>query len=364
MGATLVSRAGLDFSVAPSADAARIGDLPDDLRVIVLGPGVPRAEAFAIARSVSDTRPAAATLLVSNDSSAELLRQALRSGLTDVVAMPGGDLAELQAAFDAALERASRLHAPGAVQTLPHRGRLFTVLSTKGGVGKSVISCNVAVSLAELGKSTVLVDLDLKSGDVGIMLQLRPERTIADAAIECDHLDDEMLRGFVVDHPSGVHALLAPARPDDSSLVTAPRVNRILDLLLKMYDVVIVDTPPVIDDCVLTAVDKSTRVLLVSTVDVTSVKDARYGAQRLRSLGYSDDVTLLIVNRADSKVFLDPVEVERAVGLKIAARIPSDRVVPRCVNKGVPVVDEAPRSAVARSLREIAAVLARAGETS
>jgi len=364
IGATLASHGALGFSAVPSPNVGVLGELPDDLRVVVLGPGVPHPEAFEFARGISDTRPSVATLLVSHDTSADLLRRALRSGLTDVVSMLEGDLEELQTAFDVALERSLRMKAPAADQTRPHRGRAFTVLSTKGGVGKSVVAVNVAVSLAGLGKSTVLVDLDLGSGDVGIMLQLNPQRTIADAAIECDNLDEEMLRGFITEHPSGLHVLLAPPGREEASLVTAPRLNRILDLLLGMYDAVVVDTPPVIDDCILTAVDKSARVLLVTTVDVTSVKDARLAAQQLRALGYSDDSMRLILNRSDSRVFLDPVEVERAVGLDIAARIPSDRIVPRSVNKGVPVIDESPRSAVARSLKGLAASLFSEGDSS
>jgi pilus assembly protein CpaE len=365
IGTALAARADVDFRVVSSVDPKVLAD--QDLQVIVVGPGVPQADSLEFARGVSEVRPNVGTLLVAENVSTELLRLALRSGLSDVVAAPEGDLAELQAAFDAVLQRSMRTRVPAGVGSALDAARhatVITVLSTKGGVGKSILASNIAVSLAELGKNTVLVDLDLRSGDLGIMLGLKPERTIAGAAMDCDHLDEEMLRGFLVDHSSGLHVLLAPSQPDDAALVSAPRLSRILDLLVKMCDVIIIDTSPIIDDVILTAVDKSDLVYLVVTMDVASVKDARLDLHRLESLGYSAESVRLMLNRADSRVFLDPGDVETAVGLRVYARIPSDRLVSRSVNKGVPVVIEAPRSAVAKSLAGIARMIAGNGGSS
>jgi pilus assembly protein CpaE len=121
-----------------------------------------------------------------------------------------------------------------------------------------------------------------------------------------------------------------------------------------MFDVVVIDTPPILDDAVLTAVDKSSRIFVVATMDVASIKDTRMSIHRLRKLGYTNGSVKLLLNRADSKVLLELSDVEKAIGLEVSAKIPSDRLVPRSVNKGVPVVLDSPRSAVARSLGEIA----------
>jgi len=361
IGTSLAERIKVSWRPVPSIDALAI--LEDtEPRVIVIGPGVSQAAALEFAEGLSEAKPDIGTLLIANEVSTELLRLALRSGLSDVVAVLGDDLTELQSAFAATLQRGARMRAPSADEAVPiHHALVLTVLSSKGGVGKSVIASNLAISLAKLGKSTALVDLDLKSGDLGIMLQLKPNRTIADAAMDCERLDEEMMRGFLVEHSSGVHVLLSPPRVEDVTLVSAPRLSRILDLLANIYEVVVIDTPSQVDDCVMTAVDKSDLVYLVATMDVASVRDARLALQRLKSLGYPDGSVRLLLNRADSRVFLEPAEVERAIGLPISARIPSDRLVPRSVNKGVPVVIEAPRSAVARSLAEIALSIAREG---
>src|SRR5574340_399843 len=108
--------------------------------------------------------------------------------------------------------------------------RVVTVFSTKGGVGKSVLATNLGVALAlDKQRTVVLIDLDLESGDVGIMLNMQPVHTILDAAQAVDRLDTEMLKGLLVAHESGLLALLSPVRPEDAEMITAARAGRIID---------------------------------------------------------------------------------------------------------------------------------------
>jgi pilus assembly protein CpaE len=181
-----------------------------------------------------------------------------------------------------------------------------------------------------------------------------PDRTIFDAAQAFDRLDAEMLEGFLIAHDSGLRALLAPVRPEDAESVTAGRVAQILRTLRKLADVVVVDTPASLSDVVLTALEQSDVILAVATMDVPSVKNTKVALQKLHQLGLDGRGVQLVLNRADSKVWLDPHEIERAMSDRIIARVPSDRLVPRCVNMGVPVVLHSPRSAVARSISALA----------
>ena len=164
----------------------------------------------------------------------------------------------------------------------------------------------------------------------------------------------EMLKGLLVKHESGVRALLAPVRPEDAEMVTAARVGRIIDLVRQMADFVVIDTPGNMSEVVLTAVDKSNVVLAVSTMDMPSVKNMRVAVQKLSQLGYGNGLIKLTLNRADSKVLMEVSDVEDALGSKVFVRIPSDRLVPRSVNKGVPIVSDQPKSGVARSIVELA----------
>lgn len=333
-----------------------------DALVVVFGPSLPLDGVMEAAEFVVTRQPATASVLVVPKITTELMRQAMRAGFNDVVGADGtfGEVAS--AVLDAGADALKRREASG-VATAGHattdgRGHVVTVFSTKGGVGKTVIASNLGVALAgQLGKRTILLDLDLRFGDTGIMLRLKPERTIYDAMQSFERLDASMMRGYLTRHPSGLDVLLAPLRPEDAERVTATRLARIIALLREDADVVIIDTPAAFDDTVLTAIDKSDEVFAVATMDVASIKNTRISLQKLRQLGYGDDLVKLVLNRADSKVWLEVPEVERAVEGEIVARIPSDRLVPRSVNKGAPVVIDAPKSPVARSLVDLARLI-------
>jgi pilus assembly protein CpaE len=354
---------GQEVVVAPAL--GRLSDQIEesDAQVVVFGPSMPLDGALEAGEAVAARAIPTATVLVVPKVTTELMRQAMRAGFSDVVGADGtfGEVAA--AVLDAGVDATKRRSASGAPSSGANnsggRGKVVSVFSTKGGVGKTVIASNLGVALAgQLGLRTVLLDLDLQFGDTGIMLQLKPERTIYDAVQSFDRLDAAMLKGFLTHHKSGLDVLLAPVRPEDAESVTATRLARIIAILREIADIVVVDTPAAFDDIVLTAIDKSDEVYAVATMDVASIKNTRISLQKLRQLGYSKDLVKLVLNRADSKVWLELPEVERAMEGEIVAKIPSDRLVPRSVNKGNPVVIEAPKSAVAKSLLDMARMLA------
>jgi len=322
-------------------------------QLLVIGPTVPVDSALDCVRTLRDDGVGAGIVLCPTEITQNLLHDALRAGADDVVAAAALP-AEMGEVFGEVLRRI-RTRAGTVEPTAPApAGRVVTVLSMKGGVGKTVVSSNLAVAIAGLGKSVALVDLDLQFGDVGIVLGLEPTQTIVGAVQSGERLDADMLRGFLVEHSSGVRALLAPTLPEDAEIVTASRIDRILGLLVTMFDYVIIDTPPTLDEAVLTALDRSDRVLVVTMMDVASIKNSRVSLQKLRQLGYNGSLVDIMLNRADSKVYLKAEEVEEVIGMPIKYRLPSDLQIPRSVNKGVPVVLDAPRSHPARVLEETA----------
>ena len=337
--------------------------------VLVLGPGIPLDAALDVGEALATARPAIAVVLVAEDPSTETLRSAMRAGLRDVVSADEQHDDEIASAVHEAYEAtvAARLGADEAGES-PSTGpsaKVVTVFSTKGGVGKSVLATNLAVALAsDPERTVVLIDLDLESGDDGIMLNLAPAHTICDAVQAIERLDTEMLRGLLVSHSSGAKVLLAPVQPEDAEMITSAKVGRIIDLVRQIADVVIIDTPGALDEVVLTAIDKSDVVLAVAMMDMPSVKNMRVSLQKLAQLGYRDGLVKLVLNRADSKVLMEVSDVEEALATIVAARIPSDRQVPRSVNKGVPIVLEAPRSGVARSLVALASQVVGGQEAS
>lgn len=328
--------------------------------VALIGPTVPEDDALSLTAELV-AGCGAEVVLVSPKLTAESVRAAMRAGAADVLspADDPGDIAAAVARVREARHRQAAAAAEPAEEEHP-LGRVVTVFSTKGGVGKTVLATNIGVALAkEYHRKTVLVDLDLTFGDVGIMLGLEPVHTIFDAVQVFDRLDGDMLEGFLVDHSSGLRVLMAPTHPEDAESVTAGRIARILSLLRERYECVVIDTSPSFGEVVLAALDRSDDVYVVTMMDVASIKNTRISLQKLHQLGYDGNMVRLVLNRADSKVFLRPSEVEDAVGESIVAQIPSDLLVPRSVNKGVPVVLESPKSAVAKSMLALANDVAR-----
>jgi len=319
--------------------------------VVVVGPSVDTETMLAAAQALTESDPAPAVVAVGSVVDTDLMRKAMRAGVHDMLCAGDQTWAEvMQAITEAASETTARMQEAAEGSSAVSNGQIVAVMGTKGGVGKSVVATNIAASLAEQGVKVILVDLDLNSGDTGIMLSLEPVHTIRDAAMASDRLDAPMLGGLLTEHKSGAKVLLAPARPEDADVVTAARVGKILALLSGMADVVVIDTPSAWDETTLAAVDASDRILAITGMDVPSIKNTAVMLSRLKQLGRLNGTVKVVLNRADSKVLIDEKDVEKALGYRVSNRVPSDRAVPRSVNMGAPIVMEAPRSAVAKAL--------------
>jgi len=238
----------------------------------------------------------------------------------------------------------------------PGAGRVITVMAGKGGSGKSITATNLAASLTEkIGEDkVVIVDADMQFGDVALMLQIDPARTILDAAAGIDDLTEPRLDSILLRHDSGLRVLPAPLVPAGADRIVPKDVVRIVEMLRGMYPFVIVDTAPIFDDGLITLLEHSDDVLLVVDMDLPSVKNAKIALDTLRATGFDTGKILVMVNRANSKARLDLAELERALGQEVAASIPSDRLVPQSVNEGVPAVAFSPRSRVAKAFHTLA----------
>jgi len=323
--------------------------------VLVLGPSYAEGPGLSAAGRLLRAHPEISAVMVVDELSTELLQKAIRTGINDVITVPS----ELGEAVERAVENLSALPvqplAP-APEVDGGMGRITTVFSTKGGSGKSVIAANLAVVLAQRSdKPVVLVDADLQFGDVAVMLKLTPQNTIVDAVSALHRLDAQLLRSLLVTHErSGLLVLPAPTEPAFADQVSASAMVKILEVLRSFCAHVIVDTPSHFTDVVLSILEESDDIVLVAGMDIPNIKNVKIGLQTLRLLDMASSKLKLVLNRANAKVKLDVTEVERTLQLKADSLVPSDVVVPRSVNKGIPVVFDAPKSGVARSMEQLA----------
>ena len=320
--------------------------------LVVIGADIPLEAACQLAEGVRVQRPELGVILLRHRLEVTALAQALRSGVREVV--QADDLPALADAVrrSSALTMALAGHHPSVTG---REGKIVTVFSAKGGVGKTTMSTKVAAYLASTGTRTVLVDLDLMFGDVAISLQLQPQNSLRDLVAMSGHLDGQGLESVVTQHEgSGLHVIAAPSDPSDAYRVPAEVVTELLRVARGHYDYVIVDTPPSFTEQVLAAFDLSDLTLLVATLDIPAVKNLRIAINTLDTLGAPAESRSIVLNRSDAKVGLTPGDVELALKAPISVSVPNSLSVPASVNRGVPIVLDEPRGLVAMSIREVA----------
>jgi pilus assembly protein CpaE len=325
-----------------------LGDAPNELLVVV-GPDVDAAGAFALSEELRVERPEVGVVLLRRRVDVAVLGQALRAGMREVLG--ADDLTGLATAVRRSREVSAKV--AGHSSDVRRDGTVVTVFSAKGGVGKTTFSTNIGAYLASQGASVLLVDLDLAFGDVGISLQLLPQNSIADLVSMSGHIDEQGLKSIVAHHTSGLDAACAPAEPSDADRISGAVIGEMLRVAKRSYDFVVVDTPPAFTEHVLAAFDTSDLLILIATLDIPAVKNLRLTLDTLDLLGNPKDSRTVVLNRSDAKVGLRAEDVVMAIKTDIAASVPSSPAVPASVNRGVPLVLDEPKHPVSVAIRSL-----------
>lgn len=233
---------------------------------------------------------------------------------------------------------------------------ILTVASATGGCGKTFFATNLAAMVARREHRVLIVDLDLQFGEVAAALQLRPQYSIYDGLYGAkgkalpeeafaEHFDE-----LVVHHPLGFDVLTAPRDPALSDYVGARDADRVLDVVSGKYDIVVVDTPPSLNEVVLTALDRSDLVVVMASLDVPSLKNLSVFLDTIRRLKIDDSRLRLILNKVDRDVGIDVKQAQDTFNNRFVATIPQSRAVSRAMNIGKMVVETEPRSRVSRQV--------------
>ena len=290
-------------------------------------------------------------IVLSTSSPNGFLRRSFEAGAADMALFPQTK-EQLRFAMSKAIARAPRR----ALEGRRVDGRLICVLGPKGGTGKTLTSCNLAVALALAGQKVLIIDLDLQFGDVALCLGLPPEKTMYDLAVSGGALDAEKLHDYVMSHETGVEVLLAPARPDQASAITIDLLRDILVIARGTYDFVLADTPPGFTAEVIATIDASSDLVMVGTLDSLSLKNTKLGLETLSLMDYDPKKIQLVLNRADTRVGISQHDVVMVLGAEPNVFIPSDREIPRSVNEGIPITLSRPQSYAAASFHDLAGI--------
>jgi pilus assembly protein CpaE len=363
-----------DMRVIGSVGSGTAGiELARELRpdVILMDINLPDIDGISATEIITREVPGTAVVILSIQGETDYLRRAMQAGARQFLVKPfsGDELMAVIRQVDV-LEVGRRHLAVAALAPAgPPAGQTdacttLAVFSPKGGVGCSTVAVNLAVTLKQTtGKRVALVDGNLRFGDVALMLNLHDGKTIADLASLIEQMDEDLLLGTMTTHSSGVQVLAAPPRPEMAELITPDAMRRILTLLRTAFDYVIVDTWGSFEETGLAILDSADRILLVITMDMPCIKDARLFLEVVEALKYPRNKVQLVVNRFDTGQTISIQDVERSIRHRVDWKIRAGgALVTQAINQGVPFVMSHREAPVARSLQAIAADIGRSTE--
>lgn len=236
-------------------------------------------------------------------------------------------------------------------------GQVVAIFSPKGGVGVTTVAVNAAATLRkEHGQRVTLVDGSLPFGDIAVFLDLPPNRSIMDLAVNPDQIDSEYVEGALTTHQrSGMKVLLAPPRPEMAEMVTADQLRRTLAVLRESYDFTVVDTWSCLDERVLTILEVANRILLCFTLDLPAIKSTKVFLEVSELLRFPPEKIIPVLIRSTGTQGIEVRDVEATLGRPLGAQIGNDaRLASRCINEGNPIVLSQGGTPIAQDLRRVA----------
>jgi pilus assembly protein CpaE len=347
----LAGVAGLPLEVQesePRADvpAGEAGARQTDVAMVLFDGNEELALAYLQHQATQAGRPTLFALL--NTRSPVSMRRAIRAGADELLFTPldGGEVTRALLKISEARLRTERRQS----------GIVCSLTSVVGGVGVTTLSMNVALALHHaLHKQVGLVDLDLQTGGLSVMLNLEPEVSIMPLARLDKKLDSIQLEPALTKHSSGIYLLAAPKRIEESELISDLTVAAVLEVMREMFDFVIVDCGSHVDENAVAAWERSDRLFYVLNQSVVSVRCAWRFIDLFERLGLTTLEPQYVLNRSTLGHAIGEKQLEGTLGRRIFARFPADaKAVGRAELSGQDLWRVAAGSPLVRSLEEFA----------
>lgn len=351
-GLTVAGEAGYGMEAITTAQ-----DVSPD--VIFVGVNEPMERPLQTLEQIAAVMPDTPLIVVSDSKEIETARKAMLAGARDFLTRPIKPEVLRQSVLKAMeAEENRRLRKAGTVGQTATQGTVITVFGAKGGIGKSTVATNLAVALSkQANSSVVIVDLDNGFGDVVGMLDVRPEKTMLDIVEDLDRLDKDDLPKYLTRHASGLDVLAGPGVLAWRK-VSGDDVRRVVDVLTRSYDAVVLDTSGMLNDLSEMAIDMATIVLWVTTTEFASVRDSLEALKALAQLSYPQDRIRIVTNAITADDGVRPAAVEEALQREVFWSIPYDKRVRQGTHLGQPIVVSSPQAIAARSFADLATLIA------
>jgi pilus assembly protein CpaE len=338
--------------------------------IVLMDINMPDMDGITTSQEIGRVAPICQVIMMSVQSEADYLRRSMLAGAMDFLTKPFSSeelTSSIHRVYDMGASRRASMPANMAMDEAtsrglaragkpPHKGKLLLLYSPKGGTGCSTVATNLAIALEKItSKKVVVVDASLQFGDVGVLLNLQGQRSIADVVSKKDELDSMLMSAVLSPHPSGIQVLAAPPTPETAETISPEDIKGILEYLIADFDYVLMDTWSFLDDTVLGAMDLASRMLIVMTPEIPSIKSTKQFFELAEALRFPDSQIDLILNKVLPRDGIRPEQLETSIKHTVAAQLPYDpRGVRQATNQGLPIVMSEPGNPLSESFIALA----------
>ena len=354
------------FATQPGARILASTDDPDEFQgdirrlhpsAAIVSLGVLPEPSLRLVEKLNAEQQRTAIICASHDASPDLILRSIRAGAREFLRLP-----IISDELETVLVRTSAFCKKQDIEDNSTLGRMIAVFSSKGGCGASFIATNVASALQA---ATVLVDLNLQTGDLDLFLGVEPRFSIVDVVQNRSRIDDALLKNYLIPHSTRLSLLASPHDAGAAESVEPGDILGVMNLLRERFAYVVVDLEHTFDAYTLTALDHADEILLVLTLDIPSIRSAQRTLAIFDRLGYPRKKLHIIVNRMSKQAELDLGQVRRFLGEDELGVVQNDfKAVVNSINLGKPIVEFQPTSAVAADIKRIASEISGAGARS
>ena len=357
VGAAKSGKEGIEFSQEYDPD------------VILMDINMPDMDGISATEAILRNKPHAQVIMLSVQGDPNYMRRAMLAGARDFLTKPPmADelISAIRRSGEMARQERTKSVQAQVIPSMPGstmasgfsltQGKIIVVYSPKGGTGCTTIAVNLALALHNEDTRTTLVDGNFQFGDVAVFINEQGKNTILDLATRVNELEPDIVEGVMIQHAaSGVHVLAAPSRPEYAEQINSDQFSQLIDYLRQLYAYVVIDTTPTLNDIILTAIDKSDVIVLVTTQDIPSIKNTRLFLDLLQTMGVERERVVFTMNRYDKRIAITPERVGDNLKQPVVAVVPLDeRIVVPAVNRGVPFILDNKTQPAARGILSLA----------
>lgn len=307
--------------------------------VVLMDINMPVMDGLSATEEISKNYPNVVVIIMSVQDDTEYLKKAMLSGAKEYIFKPFNtdDLVNtVLKTVEKDLERKSKISITNKERK---NGEIISVFSAKGGTGKSIIAFNFALKLSKEEENKVLlIDGDFLFGDVGVLVDEKPIKTIENIIDDMAFESYTIMKEYITSTNYNIDTLLAPRRPESAEKITKTNIEEIIDIVKKEYDYIIIDLGTNYNNTTLTFLDISDQIYLITLMDLMSIKNTKIGIDVMKSLDYNEDKLKLIVNQYNRKNNISTAKLKKYLNYEIFFKVPEDRkIINDSINIGIPV---------------------------